>query len=165
MKKLTLILAVAICLVLQSCGSAPADQKKDGKTNKTTNTKADYKTKATGKVEYISYDDFVERVSDPNSDSEYWEYRGDKSAIVDFTASWCGPCQQLSPVLDALAQKYKGDIVIYKVDIDQEPELAQMFEVSVVPTLVFFPVGGEAFSNEGGLSRSEFESIIEDELM
>ena len=64
-------------------------------------------------------------------------------SFIDFTASWCGPCQRIAPVLEELAKEYEGQIVIYKVDVDKEKGLAQAFNVSSIPAVLYIPVGGE----------------------
>ena len=67
-------------------------------------------------------------------------FLGDKPAIVDFTASWCGPCQKLAPILEELAIEYKGKVNIYKVDVDKCKDLAQAFRISSIPAMLFIPM-------------------------
>ena len=75
--------------------------------------------------------------------SEELVFLGDKPVIVDFTASWCGPCQRIAPILEELAAEYSDKIIIYKVDIDKERGLAQAFNVSSIPAVLYIPVNGE----------------------
>ncbi len=89
-----------------------------------------------------------------------WKPTGSKPAIVEFCATWCGPCKQLAPVMEALARQYDGQIVFYKVDIDQEKELANMFGVQAIPSLVFFPLDGTQQSTVGAMSKTEIEKKI-----
>ena len=96
-----------------------------------------------GKVIHISKTEFCRRIADIEQHPHDWRYLGNKPAIVDFFASWCGPCRALSPVLDKLADEYDSRIYIYKVDVDAERELASIFGIRSVPTLLFIPVYGK----------------------
>lgn len=68
-------------------------------------------------------------------------FKSGKVALLDFSATWCGPCQVLSPIVDKLAAEFKGKVNVGKVDIDEDPDLAGQFGVMAVPTLVFFKDG------------------------
>jgi len=84
--------------------------------------------------------------------------------IVDFFASWCGPCKMLAPVLESVGQKYSSSVKILKVDIDKHPELADEYKVMSVPTLLFFS-GGKLIKREVGFMPEEkLCSIIESEF-
>ena len=96
-----------------------------------------------GKAIHLDKAEFCRRVADVATSPKDWKYLGDKPAVVDFFASWCGPCRALSPVLDELAEDYDGRVYIYKVDVDAESDLASTFGVRSVPTLLFLPVGGQ----------------------
>ena len=95
-----------------------------------------------GKVIHLSEAEFCRRIGDVVRQPHNWTYRGDRPAVVDFFASWCGPCRALSPVLDRLAGEYGDRIRIYKVDVDAEQKLAAIFNVRSVPTLLFVPLDG-----------------------
>ncbi len=94
-----------------------------------------------------------------------WKYLGDKPAIVDFGADWCGPCRKLAPILDELAMEYAGKIYIYKIDVDREPELAQAFAVRNVPTLLFVPMKGKPEKIIGGQEKEEVNRLISSVLL
>ena len=85
----------------------------------------------TGKVVHVTKSEFVEKIYDYEKNPDKWVYKGNKPAIVDFYADWCGPCRRLSPVLEKLAAKYKDQIVIYKVNTDKERELAAAFGITL----------------------------------
>lgn len=92
----------------------------------------------TGKVVHVTKSEFVEKIYDYEKNPDKWVYKGNKPAIVDFYADWCGPCRRLSPVLEKLAAKYKDQIVIYKVNTDKERELAAAFGITACPHLSSF---------------------------
>lgn len=75
------------------------------------------------------------------TNDNFESFKKSKAAVIDFSATWCGPCQVLSPIVDKLATEFKGKVAIGKVDIDENPDLAGMFGVMAVPTLVFFKDG------------------------
>lgn len=85
--------------------------------------------------------------------------------IVDFYASWCGPCKMLAPVLDSVGQRYSNSLKILKVDIDKYPELSNEYKVMSVPTLLFFSDGKLVNREVGFISEEKLCSIIESELM
>ena len=93
------------------------------------------------------------------------KYLGNKPAIVDFYASWCGPCRAISPILEELAAEYKGKIVIYKVDVDASPDLAQAFGIRSIPAVLFIPLKGESKMTVGGRSKEDFKKQIDTILL
>lgn len=109
--------------------------------------------------ELLTLGSFKEKIFDYENEKE-WKYRGELPAIVDFYADWCGPCKMVAPVLDRLAKKYDGKLSIYKVDTEAEQELAGMFGVQSIPTLLFIPKDGEPRVAMGALPEKEFERII-----
>ena len=93
------------------------------------------------------------------------EYLGSKPAIVDFYASWCGPCRAISPVLEELAKEYGDKIVIYKVDVDASRDIAQAFGIRSIPAILFIPMKGEAQMTVGGRSKEDFKKQIDTILL
>ena len=93
------------------------------------------------------------------------EYLGSKPAIVDFYASWCGPCRAISPVLEDLAKEYGDKIVIYKVDVDASRDIAQAFGIRSIPAVLFIPMKGEAQMTVGGRSKEDFKKQIDTILL
>ena len=146
----TAALAAMVCASLVACGNAGAKNDK----------KTDDSKKA---VVELNSEQFNAKVYDMNK--EDLVYLGDKPAIVDFTATWCGPCQRIAPILEELAKEYEGQIVIYKVDVDKNKPLARSFNVSSIPAVMFIPVGGEPVMTVGSRDKEKFQSEIETLLL
>lgn len=85
--------------------------------------------------------------------------------LVDFYADWCGPCKKVSPILKELAAQYKDDIVIYKINVDNEKELATAFGIQSIPTLLFIPKTGKPQIAQGALSKEQFVEQIDNFLL
>ena len=122
------------------------------------------KEKPTTKVVHITKADFLKKIYDFEKNPDEWKYLGSQPAIVDFYADWCGPCRQLSPVLDELAKEYSGKLTIYKVNVDNERGLATFFGIRSIPTLLFIPMKGKPQRSLGALSKTVLKGIIKDVL-
>jgi thioredoxin len=108
---------------------------------------------------------FENRVANIAEMANGWNFKGNKPAIIDFYASWCGPCQRLSPIIDEIAEEYAGKVDIYKVNVDDEEELAKLFRVRSIPTLVYIPMGENPTIQPGGKTKAELKEIIETMLL
>ena len=148
--KAAALAAIAVASLV-ACGNAGAKNDK----------KTDDSKKA---VIELNAEQFNAKVYDMNK--EDLVYLGDKPAIVDFTASWCGPCQRIAPILEELAKEYKGEIVIYKVDIDKERSLAQAFNVSSIPAVLYIPMGDtDPVMTIGARNKEKFTEEIKTILL
>lgn len=112
---------------------------------------------ATGKVIEMDSQMFMSRVANYNGNKD--SYIGSMPCVVDFNATWCGPCQQLAPVLEQLAQKYQGRVAFYSVDIDNNSDVSNAYGIESIPTL-FFCSNGEIQTYTGVPSEDELESMI-----
>ena len=108
-------------------------------------------TEGNGKVIHLTKAEFLAKVYNFEKNPEEWKYEGDKPCIVDFYATWCGPCKALAPVLEELAKEYDGKIYIYKVDVDKEEELAATFGIRSIPTLLWIPKNGKPTVTQGAM--------------
>lgn len=108
---------------------------------------------------------FREKVYDYEKNQNEWKFEGGKPAIVDFFATWCGPCNAMAPVLEELSDEYAGKLDIYKVDVDNEPELSALFRIRSIPTLLFIPADGTPSINVGALPKAQLKRIIEEKLL
>lgn len=92
-----------------------------------------------GKVQEIDMEQFAEKIGFILEQDTSFHFKGNRPAVVDFNATWCGPCRKLAPILDELAKQFKGKVDFYSVDVDKNKPLAQALQVRSVPFLVFFP--------------------------
>ena len=104
---------------------------------------------------------FLKKVADFVKHPYEWRFKGERPALIDFYAPWCSPCKALSPVLDELAKEYAGRIDIYKVNVDDEPELASLFQVRSVPTLVFAPMTGDPHIASGAPTKGQLKKALD----
>lgn len=113
----------------------------------------------------LTKDEFIKRVYNYETNPKEWKYEGDKPCIIDFYATWCAPCKMLAPSLEEINQEYKGQIYVYKVDVDKSPELAALFGVRSVPTLLWIPLEGKPSISRGALPKSQLVSIVKSTLL
>ena len=100
---------------------------------------------------------FLQEVWDYEASPKEWKYKGNKPAMIDFYADWCGPCKTAAPILEELSIEYSGKIVIYKVDTQVERELASVFGVSGIPAFLYIPMEGKP-SMTSGIARSKADT-------
>ena len=114
-------------------------------------------------MEHLTRETFKEKIFNYEDEGE-WKFRGDLPTVIDFYADWCGPCKMVSPVLEELSREYRGKVNIYKVNTEHEQELAGMFGVSSIPTIIFIPKEGQPQRAVGALPRSAFVQAFRDVL-
>ena len=116
-------------------------------------------------VKHLTKAEFLEKVWNYEKNSKEWKYEGDKPCIIDFYTSWCGPCKRLSPILEELAKEYDGKIIVYKVNTEVERELASVFQVRSIPTLLFCPLKDNPQINVGALPKEQLVEAINKVLL
>jgi thioredoxin 1 len=112
----------------------------------------------------LTTEEFKNKIFDYTSNKE-WKYEGTLPAIIDFYADWCGPCKMVAPVLEELSKGYEGKVLIYKVDTEAEPELADVFGIRSIPTFLFIPLEGAPMLQPGALPKNVFEQVIGERLI
>ena len=134
----------AIVISLAACAQPHQDNTPAAKTEQTKDTKTIHLTK----------DEFRTKVFDYETSND-WKYAGDKPAIVDFYADWCGPCKMLAPVLDSITE-----IDVLKINVDEFPDLAAKYGVMSIPTLILFENGQETKKGIGFKNLDEIKNMI-----
>ena len=126
--------------------------------------KKDIKTESSTKMEHLTAATFKEKVFNYEVNKE-WKFEGDKPVIIDFYADWCGPCKMVAPVLEELSKEYDGKVQIYKIDTDKEQELASVFGIQSIPSILFIPKEGKPQMTMGALPKDSFKKAITDILL
>ena len=133
-----IFLLIVLTLMLSSCSAGEKDA---------------------GKLEHLNLETFKEKVFDFEASKE-WNFKGELPAIIDFYADWCAPCRQIAPIMEELAEEYKGKIVIYKIDTEAQRELAGMFGIRSIPAILYIPTEGKPQMITGALPKEEFVRLI-----
>ncbi len=115
------------------------------------------------RMEQLTKETFLEKVFDFENNTE-WNYKGELPAIIDFYADWCGPCKTVAPILEELDEEYDGKINIYKINTDEQQELAGAFGIQSIPSILFIPVDEQPQMAAGALPKEAFKEVIQDVL-
>ena len=103
----------------------------------------------------------MENIKDYQQYLRGYDYTGKTPVIIDFYATWCGPCQALAPLLKRLAEEYEGRVKVLKVDVDKNQELAMTARIMSIPTLFFITKDGDIERTVGGLPYQELVRMAE----
>lgn len=115
-------------------------------------------------METLNSGSFKQKVFDFEKNKS-WSFEGSRPAIVDFYADWCGPCRALSPILEKISKEYAGKVDIYKIDTEASPDLAALFQIRSIPSILFIPSGGDAPTMaQGLLPEAALKEAIKDVL-
>ena len=114
-------------------------------------------------VEHLTKETFIEKVFNYEENKD-WKFEGDKPCLIDFYADWCAPCKMVAPILEDLSKEYNGKLDIYKIDTEAEQELAGIFGIRSIPSLLFVPSDGQPQMAMGALPKETFEKAIKDVL-
>ncbi len=113
-----------------------------------------------GKVQKIDQSQFRQLVWDYQTNAKEWSFVGERPAVVDFYADWCGPCRRVAPIMEKLATEFKGQIDIYKVNVDHNKELSGVFGISSIPAILFIPKDGKPAMQPGLLKEEQYRQIF-----
>jgi thioredoxin 1 len=115
-------------------------------------------------MEHLTKETFKQKVYDFETNKE-WKFIGKNPCIIDFYADWCGPCKMVAPVLEELSEDYKGKIDIYKVDTEDQQELARAFGIKSIPSILFVPAEGQPQMVMGAMPKDSFVKAIDEVLL
>lgn len=158
MNKGILFFLSLMLVTITACGRASSNNSNNVK-------KETMATEGKGQVIHLTKAEFLDKVYNFEKNPNEWKYEGDKPAIVDFYADWCGPCKMVAPILDELAKEYEGQIVIYKIDTEKEKELAGAFGIRSIPSILFIPMQGEPQMAQGAMPKASFKKAIDEFLL
>ncbi len=179
MKNTFLGLAFLSVVWLSSCGGSATSENKPDSSDTATGDSVQSKSSTGGITEnntsssvtgnevviQLTKAMFLENVYNYEKNPKKWTFIGEKPCIIDFYADWCRPCKMVAPIMAELAEKYKGQITVYKVNTDQERELAEFFGIRSIPTLFFCPAQNDPQMTQGALTKENYEKIITEVLL
>jgi thioredoxin len=152
MKKLTFILLFLAAFTFNACSNT---ENKDNIGNSNTE----------GQVNKLTSESFQKFIWNYKTSPNEWVFIGDQPCIIDFYADWCRPCKMVSPIMDELSKEYKGKVRIYKVNTDEQRELAGLFNVSSIPAILFVPKNGKPQMSVGAMQKPAYVEMIQNVLL
>ena len=117
------------------------------------------------KVKQLTYKEFLKKVWNFENNPNTFVYKGKLPAVIDFYADWCGPCRRVAPIMEKLAEEYDGQLLVYKINVDQEKELANAFQVKSIPMVLFIPLEGQPMMQVGAMQEAEYKKVVEEQLI
>ncbi len=145
------------CALLAMAGCKPkANQKASAPSENNVSTKIE--------PTELTAEDFKKQVADYEANPDKWVFEGKRPAVIDFYATWCGPCKMTAPIFAELANTYAGKVDFYKIDIDKQPELAALFGINSIPTLLFIPMEGNPIISVGAMDKQQMQTAIQKNL-
>lgn len=152
----SLLSAFTIVLATTACAGNSGESKKSNE-----------QTKEDNKMEVVALNkaDFLKKVYNYEANPNDWKFEGSRPAIVDFYATWCGPCKVMHPILEELSKEYNGKVDIYQIDVDKEKELAGAFGIRSIPTLLMIPMKEEPKIMQGAMPKEQLKKAIDEFLL
>jgi thioredoxin len=114
-------------------------------------------------MEHLTKQSFIEKVFDFENKQE-WDFAGERPCIIDFYADWCGPCKMVGPIMEELSKDYQGLVDIYKINTEDEQELASAFGIRSIPSVLFCPKGAQPRMAVGAMPKESYMKAIEEVL-
>ena len=156
MRKILLVSLITIAF-LTSCGSSD-NGKKEEKPQNVTVTES---TSEESFVKVLDYKNFVKNVWDLEQNPDEFVFKGERPCVIDFFATWCGPCKRVAPIIEKLAEEFNGKVDFYKVDTDLNQKLAMILQIRNIPTVFFMKDGAQPQKTVGAQDEAYYRSIIE----
>ena len=152
MKQLIFIFLFLGSLSLHACNSAPGEDNGTAGSND-------------GQVINLTAETFQKLIWDYKKNPQEWVFKGDQPCIIDFYADWCRPCKMVAPIMAELSMEYKGKIRIYKVNTDEQRELAGLFKISSIPAVMFIPKSEKPQMSVGAMQKATYLDMIQKLLL
>lgn len=163
--KYSLLVSVfAFMILADGCGKGKTESTKNGDSKTENTTGLNNQNIKKGNMEHLTVQTFKEKVFNYEVNKD-WKFEGELPCIIDFYADWCGPCKMVAPILEELSAEYQGKINIYKVDTETEQELAAVFGIRSIPSILFVPKDGQPQMSMGALPKESFKQAIEEVLL
>ncbi len=165
MKKFAIVLVLAV-LIFQSCAGQEKnnDNKNSAEAPATSHAIAENISVDGGSIN-LTKTVFLDKVWDYENSPQEWKYKGDKPALIDFYADWCGPCKIASPILDEISNEFASDIYVYKIDTEVEKELAAVFGIQGIPAFLYIPTQGKPVMMSGiARTKEDTKKMFKDNI-
>jgi thioredoxin len=146
MKKLTFLFLFLAAMSLQACNN--------------TGNAGNPEATTEGQVVKLTAQEFQNLVWDYKKNPQEWVFKGDQPVIIDFYADWCRPCKMIAPIMTELSAEYKGKVRIYKVNTDEQRELAGLFNISSIPAVLYVPKNGKPQMSVGAQQKAGYVEMI-----
>ncbi len=163
--KLLLVIVGFLSFSLTACDDVKNTENSDKIEVKSDELELGGKKETKEAVKYLTTAEFKEKVWDYQNEPEKWKFKGDLPVVIDFYATWCRPCKMVAPILEELAVKYEGKVLFYKVDTDKEKELAGVFQIRSIPSILFVPKDGDPKFSVGAMQKEDYIKAIESEVL
>ena len=160
MKKLLFVLIIGAAF-LSSCKCSHKEEKSDDKTEAQTEvSNSESADNEKSYVKTMTYNDFIKKVWDFELSASSFVFKGNKPCVIDFYATWCGPCKKIAPIMEKLAKEYDGKVDFYKVDTDQDQKLAMILQIRNIPAVFFMKDGAQPEKSVGAKDEEYFRAQI-----
>lgn len=160
----TLALAIISMALLSACGNSGKDGKEDKSKIGNIEVTNSESTENESFVKELTYKKFVKEIWDFEKFTDSFAYEGKLPCVIDFYATWCGPCRKVAPIMEKLAKEYNGKVAVYKVDVDAEQKLATILNIRNIPTVFFIEKGKQPSYSVGAKDevyfRARFDKLV-----